>query len=70
MARPREYSQELFEKGKQYLQNCRDEYIMTKNSEVTQNKTIEGNSFIETKETKTLKLKVNLPTIQGLAKYM
>jgi hypothetical protein len=50
-------------KGREYLQNCKDEYKMITNSEVTQNKTIEGASFSETKETKTLKLRVNLPTI-------
>jgi hypothetical protein len=51
-------------KARQYLQNCKDEYEMITNNEVIQNKTIEGNSFSETKKTKTLKLKVNLPTIQ------
>jgi len=68
--RPTDYSEEILQKARQYLEKCNDDYELMKNTEVTQTKTIEWLSFEEKKETKLLKLKVKLPTIDWLAKYI
>lgn len=58
MARPREYSEEIITKAKAYIDSCEDEVIdrISGHSE----------SFIKYEQ----KLKVNLPTIEGLARYL
>lgn len=68
--RPTDYSEEMLLKARQYLENCKDEYDLKTTSEIIQNKNIEWLDIEEKKQTKSLKLKVNLPTIEWLAKYI
>lgn len=60
MGRPTDYTPEMVQRAKEYLDGCEDVEI----DRIKQANTEKGYEMYETK------LKVNLPTIQGLARYL
>lgn len=68
--RPTSYTPAIQKKADEYVKQCKDDYKEYVLNTTSTEKDYQGAISTETKTTKVNKLKVKLPTIEGLAKFI